>query len=247
MYKGLSSEFTDLEGLIKKMSTEKLTGYIDAKINKTNEQGLVYFLSGEIIGGFFSWEAQELMRVKEHREQLIQKSRDNGGMFNVMEIPAQTSKPVKKVAKQSKPAQATESKTDNPRKQKNTPGTNEKKTPKDVSALEIIQKLLNITENTVKTNKKTKTGFDILLRKKFVSKVAEFEFLDPFTAEFQYVDNKVRYTGHSSDEELINGITICIKELAKEENIFDSLINNLGIWLENYSDELKKYNINFTD
>ncbi len=48
VYKDLSTEFTDLEGLIKKMSTEKLTGYIDVTIDNGRDQGLVFISNGEI-------------------------------------------------------------------------------------------------------------------------------------------------------------------------------------------------------
>jgi len=48
IYKDLSTEFTDLEGLIKKMSSEKLTGYIDVSINNGKEGGLIFFSNGEI-------------------------------------------------------------------------------------------------------------------------------------------------------------------------------------------------------
>jgi hypothetical protein len=40
IYEDLSTEFTDLEGLIRKMSTEKLTGYIDVSIGGGKEGGL---------------------------------------------------------------------------------------------------------------------------------------------------------------------------------------------------------------
>ncbi len=244
MYKGLSSEFTDLEGLSNKMSSEKLTGYIDVKINKTKENGLIYFLNGDIIGGYFSWENTELNRIKECRDQLIKKSRDHGGIFTVLEIPIQNSNPTRKVIKSSSPAAVKKNKEAGKQKAKEK----DESTPrKEINALEIVQKLLNITENTIKTNKKTKTDFDILLRKKFVSKVADYEFLDPFTAEFQYIDSKVTYIGDATNEDIVNGVSICVKELSKEEKVFDTLIKNLEIWLENYSDELKKLNVNFTD
>jgi len=39
---------------------------------------------------------------------------------------------------------------------------------------------------------------------------------------------------------------ICVKELATEENIFENLQENLKFWFENYGEELKKLNVNFT-
>ncbi|MEJ2100163.1 MAG: hypothetical protein P8X68_09310 [Desulfobacterales bacterium] len=50
IYRGLSTEFTDLEGLIKKMSSEKLTGYIDVSIGEGKEMGLIFLINGKIMG-----------------------------------------------------------------------------------------------------------------------------------------------------------------------------------------------------
>ena len=75
IYKNLSSEFTDLEGLIKKMGAEKLTGYIDISIN-----------NGEVIGGSYSRGKGELNGSKESQQLLIEKTRKLGGVFHVSEI-----------------------------------------------------------------------------------------------------------------------------------------------------------------
>ena len=55
IYKDLSTEFTDLEGLIKKMRSEKLTGYIDVSIGSGKEMGLIFLINGKIMGGSYSW------------------------------------------------------------------------------------------------------------------------------------------------------------------------------------------------
>ena len=48
IYKDLSTDFTDLSGLIKKMRSEKLTGYIDVLIGNGKESGLIFISNGEI-------------------------------------------------------------------------------------------------------------------------------------------------------------------------------------------------------
>ena len=49
IYDELSSEFADLDGLIRKMSSEKLTGYIYVSINSDYENGYIFFINGEIL------------------------------------------------------------------------------------------------------------------------------------------------------------------------------------------------------
>ena len=55
IYQDLSTEFTDLQALIKKMSSEKLTGYIDVSIGDGKEMGILFLINGKIIGGSYSW------------------------------------------------------------------------------------------------------------------------------------------------------------------------------------------------
>jgi len=54
LYSDLSSEFTDLEGLIKKMENEKVTGYIDVELNQNSGGGLLFIYNGEVIGWLYS-------------------------------------------------------------------------------------------------------------------------------------------------------------------------------------------------
>jgi hypothetical protein len=87
IYKNLSTEFTDLEGLIKKMISEKLTGYIDVAIDQGREVGLIFIINGTIMGGSYSWSNGKPTPNKENQELLIRKTKEKGGIFNVCRIP----------------------------------------------------------------------------------------------------------------------------------------------------------------
>ena len=56
LYEDLSVEFTDLEGLIRKMALEKLSGFIEISLTGPVEAGLIFFRSGLILGGAYSGE-----------------------------------------------------------------------------------------------------------------------------------------------------------------------------------------------
>ena len=142
VYKDLSSEFTDLEGLIKKMSSEKFTGYIDVALNREGESGLIFFNMGEIIGSSCSWENGNMADSKENQDLLVAKSRESGGIFNVRMIS------LRKEEAGSAPALPEE----------------EKEAP--FNALDMIQGLLIILENSIKSNKKIKADFDTMLKRK---------------------------------------------------------------------------------
>jgi hypothetical protein len=87
IYNDLSTEFTDLKGLIKKMASEKLTGYIDVSIGNGEEGGILFFNNGASAGGSYSWSAGEKDDTLESQDLLIKKTKEFGGTFNVSRIP----------------------------------------------------------------------------------------------------------------------------------------------------------------
>jgi hypothetical protein len=86
IYKDLSTEFTDLAGLIKKMSAEKMTGYIDVTIGDGKENGLIFMINGKIMGGSYSWGNGAPSPSKKNQDLLLQKTKELGGTFNVCRI-----------------------------------------------------------------------------------------------------------------------------------------------------------------
>ncbi|MBF0226829.1 MAG: hypothetical protein HQK76_15365 [Desulfobacterales bacterium] len=213
LHKDLSTEFTDLEGLIKKMSAEKLTGYIEISINSGSDGGYIFFIIGDIIGSTSSLQNLELNRAKENWNILILKSREEGGLFNV-----------KKVSWD---------------RDNNYFGP----THDDVKILDMIKQLLNIFEQTVKKNKKIKADFDTLLKKKFVEKADIYDFLDPFVNEFEYSNGNVKFTGDASEDELLKSITECVSDLSSDLKIQPQMNKLLSPWKEKYSKELNKFGI----
>lgn len=219
VYEDLSTEFTDLEGLIKKMGIEKLTGYIDVSIDNGNEGGLIFFDNGNVIGGSFSWGEGKVKHSKEDQRILIQKAKESGGTFNVSRI-SLTKRNLKNETKE----------------------TNEEFSSNVLSTLEEI---LGTFEGIVASKKKIKSDFRTLLKKKFVEKANEYDFLDPFAAEFEYSDHKISFVGNASAEDLTKGITDSVKELAVELGVLPQLINKLDPWFQKHSEELTGYGISF--
>ena len=74
VHSDISTKTTDLESLIKKMNAENLTGIIDASIESSGEEGLIFFSNGEIVGGSFSWTAYGEIPLKKNIENLIEKT-----------------------------------------------------------------------------------------------------------------------------------------------------------------------------
>lgn len=219
IYKNLSTEFTDLEGLIKKMTSEKLTGYIEVIINKGGEGGLVFFSDGEIIGGSYSWGKGEVNALKENRELLVAKTKDSGGIFHVSRIEA-SKRPggAEIVRNEQKPL---------------------------AGVLTVLEELLQKTETEVAKKKNIERDFDGLLKKKFIEKADKYIFLDPFADEFKYTAGKITFTGEATDEELMRGVAESVREIAEESGFLPKLSENLSSWSQKYAGELAKTGIKF--
>jgi hypothetical protein len=87
IYDNLSTEFTDLQGLMKKMGKEKLTGYIEVVINNEDgKQAWVFFQNGMIIGGVDTWERSNLDRTGEYLKRLIAYTKNSSGIFHVCKV-----------------------------------------------------------------------------------------------------------------------------------------------------------------
>jgi hypothetical protein len=217
IYEGLSTEFTDLEGLIRKMSSEKLTGYIDVAIGNGKETGLIFIINGKIMGGSYSWDNGEPGPSKKNQDLLIRKTKESGATFNVCRMPLSQMKA------------ESESRTTFSRPSK--------------AILIMLEELMVIFENTVTSKKRMKTDFSKLIKKKFVENAEKYTFLDPFAGEFDYFNHKIAFSGSASDKELIDGVMNSVRELAQELGLLPELLDVSVEWSDRYSKQLDNFSV----
>jgi len=219
VHRDLSTEFTDLEGLTKKMSSEKLTGYIDVSIGNGREGGLIFFINGEITGGSYSWGKGELNRTKESHELLVQKTKESGGVFQVRRIPSGMGQaPYGSEPVSGKPSP---------------------------HILTMLEGLLIIVERLIVSDRKVKTDFNTLLKGKFVEKADVYTFLDPFTNEFKYSEQKIAFSAEAEDVFIVKGVIESVRELADELGILPQLKENLASWSKKYETSLANFGVTF--
>ena len=223
IYQDLTTEFTDLEGLIKKMMSEELTGFIDVVINADNGGGLIFFNNGQISGGSYSWGRGDNLRGDDDRDRLIQLTKDRGGSFHVSRISIEENGTV---TEDDVELEAEE--------------LNEKPSARVVTAME---EMIAIFERTVASMKTNDNDFATLLNRKFVEKADRYPFLDPFAAEFRYSNEKIFFEGDTTDEELTKGVVESVTELAEELNASKQFKSNLTTWMKKYREEVQTYNI----
>ncbi|MFH0730363.1 MAG: hypothetical protein V2B19_28980 [Pseudomonadota bacterium] len=220
IHSNLSTQFTDLEKLVKNMSSEKLTGFIDISINNEKEGGFIFFSNGELVGEFYSGNSRNLTTSKNELALLFQETKSKGGVFNVSGIPVRSGG--------------------------NAPKRNAPADPVEPSnPFGILEELLDVFEKLITSQKKLRLDYNNLLKKKFLEKVVKYEFLDPFAAEFKYVNKTVHYKGKSNIKVVIFGVVECVRELATDLNLLPLLTSQLKSWAEKYDKEIKLFNIRF--
>ncbi len=225
IYQDLSTEFTDLEGLIKKMKSEGLTGFIEVFINDKTGGGLIFFNNGQIAGGSYSWGKGDSLRDVDDQKRLIQLTKDHGGSFHVSRIPLNQNE----LAEDDEMELDAEEVSDKPSKR----------------ILVAMEEMIAIFERTVRGTKSIDTDFATLLRRKFVEKADRYPFLDPFAAEFKYADEKITFDGSTTDGELTKGVMESISELSEELKASDRFKSNLATWMKKYKEEVETFGIKF--
>jgi hypothetical protein len=201
VYEGLSAEFTDLEGLIRKMASEKLSGYIEISLKGSPEESLILFRNGQILGGAYSGEKRGLDRSKENRDAIIQSAKDMGGVFHVSKILAPKPEAVKETLK----------------------------VPRE-KLLKAMGELLAELEKHMHHKKSAKNDFGILLRKQCVELAETYPFLDPFAGDFAYSDQEIRFKGDESEEQVAEGLLIALKKMAEENGLQTEFRACLNEW-----------------
>ncbi|MFP4193823.1 MAG: hypothetical protein ACOCQI_00450 [Desulfosalsimonas sp.] len=238
LYQDLTSEFTDLGGLIKKMEGEKLTGFIDVELNN-GEGGLLFFYKGQVIGGSSADQGGDVDRSTEYRDDLILRAKKHGGRFNVSRVFMEPEE-AEAAGRNNKSGAAAQE----------TGAASVKAAPEQGAGqisrervTEMLQGLLGILETLVRKNRKIRSDFETLLNRKFVEKADKFDFLDPFLAEFKYSGGKITYNGTAGPNELVSAIEECVYEIAHENGLLSQLRSRLDDWRSQFADEIVGFDV----
>ena len=224
LYSDLSSEFTDLDRLVAKMQGEKLTGVIEMSMTHSDQGGIICFNAGELIDCTCSWatgpsDSSSVSNLKFLTEKA---GKDPGAVFSV-----------KRISLEQKPAA---SPSDSSASTQNTPDTEAEPVE---PTLDMVRDLLLIFQRSLeKHDKKKAVILDKLLRKKFIEKAENYDFLDPFAAEFEFADGAVHYTGPAPLDRVLRGVAESVKELAEEQGMLYDFLLNMAPWKEKFTAEL---------
>lgn len=219
IYKDLSNEFTDLEGLIKKMCSERLTGFIDVQFDAEADRAMIFLISGRLVGAASSWSDTHTGVSHEHRDDIVRKSKINTAFFNVCRIPMNSSEVEDK-------------------KEESNNGD-----PATAEIIVALEEFLTIFEKTVKSQKHIRIDFHKTLKHKFVKNAEKYAFLDPFAAEFEYRGQKITFSGRATGGELSRGVIFSVIELSEELGVRRQFSNQLSDWSERHGGRLIELDI----
>ncbi len=208
IYEDLSTEFTDLEGLIKKMSSEKLSGYIEVSLNSELDGGFLFFRNGQVVGGYYFWE-KNFSPSKENQALLLRKAKRSGGIFHVSKISVE-SKEVKEAPKKAS-------------------------SPEVITALE---EMLALLDSLCTSSQTVKADFNTLLKKKFLDLADEYAFLDPFAGDVQYAERKIRLASEVSDTDLAKGLLAAVAGVVRDQGLKVPFGSRLDGWLQKHGKRL---------
>jgi hypothetical protein len=208
IYEDLSTEFTDLEGLIKKMGSEKLSGYIEVSLNSELDGGFLFFRNGQVVGGYYFWE-KNFSPSRENQALLLRKAKRSGGIFHVSKISVE-SKEVKEAPKKAS-------------------------SPEVITALE---EMLALLDSLCTSSQTVKADFNTLLKKKFLDLADEYAFLDPFAGDFQYAERKIRLASEVSDTDLAKGLLAAVAGVVRDQGLKVPFGSRLEGWLQKHGKRL---------
>lgn len=213
VYSGLSSDFTDLSGLIAKMRTERISGYIEVLPERSGPAGYLFFQTGELKASSLIQAKGDPVYSASAVETLSHTAQDQGATFNVRRAVAA----IRSAAAETMSGKAMQAR-----------------------LRAMLEELLSACEAVTRARFKAPDAFQTLLKRKFLDMAERFEFLDPFMGEFTYANGRIAYTGQAGWDKLARGVCESVIELARENGLGAALIQRLHDWGQNYATELNR-------
>ncbi len=214
VYEGLSSDFTDLDKLIRKLAQDRnAIWYVEVVATEDLGVGVLYIHGGQPDGVYSPFDGATLTGQAALKA-MLEVSDAFGAVFNVYSIPvdvpvAPVAEPVPDAPKLSI-VRTAELDPLPPQKGSPTAGAVEKSgavtSEEAISPLVLLMSdVVSVIEEAVGTRDGA-NGFAIELRAGQLEVAERFPFLDPFAAEFEYHAGEIAFVGSVDPEEFAAGL-----------------------------------------
>ena len=190
VFKGLSTDFTRLEGLLHKLREDKLSGFIEVLTKENQPMGVLILEEGEPIEMYTQPESGPSVFGRKSIPIFVESVTKQGAVFNVYRIRGKVSKK-EEILPVSSPAPL--------------PKVEESK-----EFVPIFQDILSRVEKWVDGATQRGTFLKAFNRSR-MEKSGEYFFLDPFSGEFNYQDGTIRFSGETSGKDFAKGILECLR------------------------------------
>jgi hypothetical protein len=192
VFKGLSTDFTRLEGLLHKLREDKLSGFIEVLTKDNQPMGVLFLEEGEPVEMYNQPESGPSVFGRKSIPIFVETVTKQGAVFDVFRIRGGVSKKGKEevlaVPLPGSPPKVEESK----------------------ELIPIFQDILSRVEKWVDNATQRGTFLKAFNRSR-MEKSGEFFFLDPFSGEFSYQDGTIRFIGETSGKDFARGILECLR------------------------------------
>ncbi|VFQ46693.1 hypothetical protein [Desulfoluna butyratoxydans] len=222
IHKNLTSSTVDLEALMKKITQDRFTGLIEV-LNPSGKADQVHVIMGEIAGAVLGKSGGILRDPNQELGRIMANAKNSRTRIAIKRVQLETHRLSDDCLKERAPL------------------SGEGKGGQGQNAVEMLEVLLGVFEQTYTGGKEQPDPFDTVLKRKFLEKVSRYEFLDPFTEEFSYQGGSITYTGTDKVQRVVAAVTECLRELALERGLGMELQQNLKTWRQQYHQEIDTF------
>ena len=207
----LSAEAVDLDGLIDRLASERVSGYVAATDGR--REAAIFLDQGRIIGGAYPWSDGNFSHLPGHPAQFVLWCKERKALCRVGRIPRSL-----------------------------VTGGGAAPAGSEADTLAMLEELIGLAEEILTVNR-VQPGFDRRLKQKLLAKAERFPFLDPFAGEFEFSDQKIRFSGDTPHRELVEALSETVTELAAEAGAEEVFRERLAGWTEQHGRHLVRLGV----
>ena len=204
VYQELSSDFTDLDKLIRKLAREKdATWYVEVVATEDLGVGVIHIQGGQPDGVYSPHESPTLYGAPALKT-MLEVAEAFGATFNVYSVPAEvTVAPVAEPAEEA-PRLAVVRAAEPPRRTAQRPVSASR--DEDITPLVLLMSDVVATIESAVSARDGSGGFAIELRAGQLEVAERYPFLDPFAAEFEYHAGEIAFVGDVDPADFAAGL-----------------------------------------
>jgi hypothetical protein len=203
---GIESSTENIVGMIEKLGEERLTGYVHIALADARGNAFLLFDGGAIVCGTFDIEGAGEDN-EENLQLLIDKVHESGGIFDIYGVG---------VASEEEKAEA--------------------RSIAHSQTVKALEGLLNHLEDIL-GKKYAGRAFSprTAISRKFLEKADRYPFLDPFSGEVVYTDQKLSCDAEVPAEEILRAVLEVTHDLVAEHSASDLFEVRMKQWKANYA------------